>query len=119
MNVDAIEIAVAVQISHFAALMANFRPLHGARFSFRWLAGPPSRRASTGRKKNSSQTVCGHAYPHHIRPNVDPRKNTVTMMPKPKRHEDETVRRVEGASEDVGPAGRDIELKGRDARRLR
>ena len=111
MKVDAIRSAAAVQIDHFAALMANFRPLHGARFSFRWFDGPPSRKASMGRKKNSSHTVCGQAYPHHIRPNVEPTKKTVTMMPKPNATRMRLSVGIERAAEDVGAAGRDVELE--------
>ncbi len=80
---DDIASASSAQIDHFAALMASLRPLQGSRLRAFCRTGPPSRNASMGRNANSSHTVCGQAYPHHIRPKVDPTKNTVTMMPKP------------------------------------
>ena len=45
--------ATTTQIVHFAALIASLRPLHGAASSFRCFSGPPSRKASMGRKRNS------------------------------------------------------------------
>ncbi len=53
--------AMPVQIAHFAALIAALRAVHGASLNARCFIGPPSRNASIGRKKNSSQTVCGQA----------------------------------------------------------
>ena len=79
---DDIRSATAVQMAHFPALMANFRPVQGARFSLRVSIPALLEECLDGPEQKLEPHRLRQAS-HHIRPNVEPTKNTVTMTPNP------------------------------------